>query len=478
MKNCLKRVVAKNEHLYKMSRSAYNFYQNLQEERKARSEFNPRMQYSRSIAKNFIDVSSKPELNVIIIAIDCLRYRNMSFAGYDRKTTPFLDSFRAKFKAISAAPYTYPSVPSILTGLYPHNHGAYIYGKVKNFDILENFQLLRKNILTLPELLFVLNYDIYFSTSIAVAKYPMKGRVIPKLYIPETPAQKLLKDARKWISKREKPFFAYIHLGDIHQPLSPPSDFRNFFGAVKNLPNIDMWDFRRIEEQKGKEFQEYKENRILLYDNTLRYVDYAIEQFYFHLKDQGLIDSTIFIFTADHGEEFWEHAKPEAENFYDPRGYYGVGHGHNVFNEIIEVPIIVDRGISKKVRVKEELWSSTDIMPSIIDALGIKHDLEFDGISLFKTQNNRDFIFNESIGYGHEKKALITNGYKLIYSKDDNVQWVFDLKKDPEERYPILDEDITSLLLSKLRKIFTENEKLNIKEMVKNKLRGSRENQK
>ena len=465
----LKRIAAKNKYLYSIYRFAYNFYQNIREEEKARNEFNYRFRYSKPLIENYVDTSLKPELNVIIIVIDCLRYRNVSFAGYNRKTTPFLDSFRTKFKAISAAPYTYPSVPSILTGLYPHNHGAYISGKVRNFDVLENIKPLRRNILTLPEILFALGYDIYFATSIDMARYPLRSRIISKIYAPRTSAQKILKDTKKWIFKRKKPFFAYLHLGDIHGPLDPPHNFRDFFGEVKNLPNIEKWSFRKIEEQKGKEFQEYKENRILLYDNTLRYVDYSIEKFYSHLKDQGVMDSTIVVVTADHGEEFWEHAKLETENFYDPRGYYGVGHGHNLFNEIIEVPLLFSGPKIPKKKF-DNIVSTVDIMPTLLDLLEIDHKLYLDGNNVFKNKDNR-ILLSEAVGYGYEKKALVGNRYKLLYSKNDDVQWVFDLKKDPEEQLPIKDKEIISSFLSRLQKIVERDEKMRVKEIIKRKFK-------
>ncbi|MBE9593689.1 MAG: sulfatase-like hydrolase/transferase, partial [Proteobacteria bacterium] len=166
-----------------------------------------------------------------------------------------------------------------------------------------------------------------------------------------------------------------------------------------------------------------------------RYVDYSIEQLYSFLEDSGLIDSTVLIITADHGDEFWEHTELEAKNFYDPRGFYGVGHGHNVFNEIIEVPLILS---GPKITNKRynELVSSIDIMPTILDLLGVSHKLSFDGINLFEGKEKRALLC-EAAGFGYEKKALVMGGFKLIHSKHDDITWVFDLKKDPEEQNPI-----------------------------------------
>ncbi|MBP1911661.1 hypothetical protein [Thermococcus stetteri] len=103
--NAAKNIVNKNKMLKSI---AFKFY-GLHEERKAQKEFYSRIK-SININK-YVDTSNKPDLNVIILTVDCLRYSNLSFTGYQRETTPFLDSLRVKFRGISAAPWTYPSVP-------------------------------------------------------------------------------------------------------------------------------------------------------------------------------------------------------------------------------------------------------------------------------------------------------------------------------------------------------------------------------
>ena len=451
-------IIKKHALIHKMTRYAYKDYNDI----KNRREFHSRIK--RINPDEYLNTSNKPDLNVIILTVDCLRNSQLSYNGYFRETTPFLDSIRgSKFTAISSAPWTYPSVASILTGLYPHTHGASLSGKVKNFDNPREFIKMKKDILTLPEILFLLGYRTYFGTAIAVAFYPLRGRVVPPKQKATyyNRAEELLEDLNKWISKSDKPFFAYVQLGDLHGPLNPPNSFRNFFGEVKNHPNIDFWDFRRRIEQSGKKFQEYKENRLLLYDNTLRYVDYSIEQFHSFLEDSGLIDSTVLIITADHGEEFWEHTELEAKNFYDPRGFHGVGHGHNVFNEVIEVPLILS---GPKIQNKRygKLVSTIDIMPTILDLLGVNHKLSFDGLNLFESKEKRALL-SEAVSHGYEKKALVMGGFKLIYSKHDGIAWVFDLEKDSEEQNPITDEKLVSVFVDKLNRILAKRGKLKIR---------------
>jgi arylsulfatase A-like enzyme len=443
---------------------AWNAYRRFEALRLKR-EFSSRI--SAINPDDYLDTSCKPNLNVIIIIIDALRNSSLSCRGYDRETTPFLDSSKSRFTAISASSWTYPSVASILTGLYPHNHNAIIAGDIKHFDKLENFQKVNHDILTLPEMLYLLGYRIYFGTAIDTAFYPLRTRVIPKRYDSSTPADDLLSDLTKWISKTKgERLFAYVHLGDLHVPLNPPDDFRHFFGNVKELFAINFWNFNRPEAQKStdEEFQEYRRNRQLLYDNTLRYVDNAIERFYNGLRDIGLADSTILIVAADHGEELWEHAAIEAGSFYDPRGCYGIGHGHSVFNEAIEVPLCISGPVPDMI--SSYLVSTVDIVPTIIDLLEVSYKMRFDGRSVFEAGEDR-LLLNEASGYGYEKKALIIGRHKLIYSKDDGIEWVFDLEKDPQEQHPIVDREMTSKFVEKLLHMLKEDEKRKIRDITR-----------
>ncbi len=458
-------VIKRNRLVYKIARYLYTQYNRF----KSKKDSYPRIEQPKAV--DYLDSSSKPSLNVIMLVIDCLRGSQLSCRAYPRKTTPFMDSLGSKFRAISASCWTHSAVASLLTGMYPHNHNAIIDSKIKNFDHLENLHTVRKPIMTLPEILLLSGYSVYFGTAINVAFYPFKGRgipEIPKIYDHLASADKLMTDLTSWISTKSSPFFAYLQLGDLHEPLQPPHDFRNFLGKVKDLPNIERWNFGRPEEQQGTQFQEYKENRILLYDNTLRYVDHTIEKFYATLKGIGLIDSTVLIITADHGEEFWEHAGLEAENFYDPRGYYGIGHGHSVFNEIIEIPFLISGPGVPNIQSRH-LISNVDIMPTVLDLLEVRHKLKFDGQNIFGEQEPERYLLSESAGFGHEKKALIIGKFKLIYSQDDAVAWVFDLEKDPQELHPITDQGVVSVFVDKLSEIQRRDEKRRIREIVKEK---------
>jgi len=392
--------------------------------------------------------------NVIIITADCMRFKNTSQAGYHRDTTPFLTAIGNNYRAISGAPWTYPSVPTILSGLYPTRHGAYIHNRKKHLDTLEYLRGIKGEVITLPELLLYLGYEVYMATAIGLSSYHFRKR-IPNIqwYPGETRAEKILEEFLKWAKKRRGHFFAYLHLGDPHEPLNPPERYWNYFGKVKRLKNIEKWAYTRPEEWKTPEFKEYVENRILLYDNVLRYVNDQIEELFSKLEKMRLLEDTLIVITADHGEEFWEHATLEADNFYDERGEYGFGHGHNVFREITEVPLTM-YGFEK---LKEhEVVSLTDVTPTILKEIGIRPKFKMDGIPLQETQPKNRVILTEAAGYGYEKKALLWKNFKLLHAKEDNVKWVFNLKKDPAENNPITNSEVVEIFEDMLKKLMVK----------------------
>ncbi len=427
-------------------------------------EFNDRI--SKVDPSQYLDMAKKPTQNVIILTIDCLRHSHMSSQGYARETTPFLDTLPTRLAAISASCWTYPAVASILTGMYPHNHNAIVAGKVKDSAESRSLRKLREDILTLPEMMHFLGYRVYFSTAVCVAYYPLKGRVVPQVYNPTMRADEvmiaradhLLDNAIDWISEvKESGFFAYIHLGDLHVPLDPPEAYLHHFGTVDNPRDYGRIPYptpmHRNEDPEG--FSKFREGQRLLYDNTLRYVDDAIQRFWTRLKSLGVADSTIMIVTADHGDEFWEHTELASSSFYDSKSRHGFGHGHSVFNEVIEVPLLM----STPMPYSELLTyaSTVDIVPTVLDLIGVSHFVRFDGRSLLRRAGNRP-VLSEAPAFGYEKKALIVGRYKLIYSRDDGVEWVFDLETDPHEQNPITDRSVTTVFVDKLNAMLTQDE--------------------
>lgn len=239
--------------------------------------------------------------NVLIVTIDCLRYDRISRTGYERATTPFLDDFESPTRAIAPAPWTFSSVPSILTGLYPHNHGAiYPDDSSRNQNLSNPPGGVHEDVFTLAEILATNGYETRFSTAIGTAAIPIHGRFKSTKRRHDADAGTLLSEVQDWWNSTSKPKFGYVQLGDLHEPLHEPES--TYFGEIPDIEGIDRWRFEHGETDAAG-FDEYQSARELLYDTLLRYVDSELQQLFEELDEIG---ETVVIVTSDHGEEFWE----------------------------------------------------------------------------------------------------------------------------------------------------------------------------
>lgn len=374
--------------------------------------------------------------HILVITVDCMRKSNLSVYGYRRDTTPFMRSLSKELSiftnAVSPSPWTFPSVASILTGLYPHNHGAVHHKELRNFDV-ELPDVIGDNIATLPEILSLCGFECAFMSAIATAELPVRG-CFKNATNYFAGANHHMAGLLRWLSRNaNRKTFTYLHLGDLHTPLNAPQEYRNTFGRIAPINNLETWDFQNNAEKGCPLFESYSANRIKLYDCAMRFVDSQIEKLFRALKELRIDDNSLVFITADHGEEFWEHAKTEKELFHDPRGVFGVGHGHNLFQEIINVPLMcIGKDLSPGIF--DHNVSLTDMFPTILNLCGVEHDIETDGCSLLSVPDNHRIILSEGVGYGYEKKAFIKDALKLIQSRGDNVDLLFDLSRDPGER--------------------------------------------
>lgn len=81
--------------------------------------------------------------------------------------------------------------------------------------------------------------------------------------------------------------------------------------------------------------------------------------------------------------------------------------------------------ISEPVRYSkpEHFISTVDIVPTVLKLLGINCKMRFGGRNIFDIKKDRPLL-SEAVSCGYEKKALIIGKDKLIYSKDDGVEWL------------------------------------------------------
>jgi len=401
----------------------------------------------------------QPIPHILILVVDALRKDHMSLYGYKRDTTPFLKSIVERTaiftNAYSTSSWTYPAVASILTGLYPHNHrGVYIH-EPNDFDAGMLPQPIPRNINFLPEILSHYGFVSLFYSTIAFAELVAGDRFQYVKINDLQAAEYVIQYYLNWLKKRRETYtFTYLHLSDTHAPLCIKEPYRSAFGEIKNLPHIEKWGkYRNVASTEDPDFREFRENRIKLYDAAIRYVDAQIRQLFQALSSLSLLDKILIIFTADHGEELWDHTELERKFFYDPRPGYGFSHGQHLFQETINVPLILF-GPDIPTGFYHHPVSHIDIVPTILEYLGIENYKKYfhlDGQNLFISDPQR-VLLSEATCYGYEKKAVIQGKWKLYVSKGDGRVWVFDLSQDPKEKNPKYLPDVIARLQAYLPK--------------------------
>lgn len=251
--------------------------------------------------------------NVLLISVDTLRADRMSGYGYERPTSPFLDSLMAdgvRFAdARTVEPLTSPALTSMLTGLDPHEHGA-----------TRNGVAMRTDLPSLPKLLKRRGYR----TAAAVANWTLRHElsglgehfedyveVLEEkrwlFFAAESSADDVNEHVREWFDAYEqdqsRPFFLWVHYVEPHSPYEQWPQFDQRLGTVGDG------------------------SREARYDGEIAYVDDRIGRLVTGLGDRDLERELAIVFVADHGESLGEH------------GYWG--HGRHVYDATLRIPMAI-----------------------------------------------------------------------------------------------------------------------------------------
>ncbi|WP_210423481.1 sulfatase-like hydrolase/transferase [Halorussus marinus] len=371
--------------------------------------------------------------NVLVVVVDCLRADHVSGFGHDRETTPTLDAFADGAAAFSNAkapsPWTFPSVPSVLSGRYPHEHGGRLEPDPRNLSAEQFPRRPRTDVPMLPDLLESAGYDTGMITAIPMAEEAVGDR-FQHVSVRYTDATERVSSAREWFAGRDR-WFCHLHLGDPHAPLDVPDEHRAEFG-VPDLENVEDWRFRESTGDEG--FERYRDARRRAYDAAVRGADDALAGL---LAD--LDDDTVVVVCGDHGEAFWEHPDLERRLNDDPRGYYGTDHGHSVFEEVARVPLWV-RAPGVHPERSDRPVSLVDVAPTVLSTLGADVPAGISGRSL-DTDPDRDRpLLCEETAYGYNQRAVWRDGQKVIAVPETATRLAFDLdgglETDPLETVP------------------------------------------
>ena len=168
--------------------------------------------------------------------------------------------------------------------------------------------------------------------------------------------------------------------------------------------------------------------------NSLFHVDSYLKTFFNELRSRKYLENSIIMITGDHSSPSGERG-----NFYKGKGFY---------EENFRIPFLLlwENNI-EPMRIKEQAWSQIDIAPTILDLLNINVVNHFIGRSFLKKELVKDNIVLLSQSFGGLNLAIIDYPYKYIYDIPANDEYLFNLKKDPNEVNNIIGQSSEKLNL-------------------------------
>lgn len=287
--------------------------------------------------------------NVLFLVLDTVRADHVSAYGYRRATSPHLDQFAQQGvlfeNAIAPSSWTLPSHASLLTGRFPHEHGAETGPYDGRYSTLaEEFALrgYRTGAFSANTFFFSREmgfgkgfhrFDDVFSTRSDMLARTLYGRrffqsVLARLGYDDIPGRKSAAEVTRaienWLDNSgSHPFFVFANYFDAHDPYLPPQPYRSRFSPGKNPGGALNSFILRMELRSPDQLQ----GEIDAYDGAIAYLDDQIGELLHWLNERGLARSTIVVVVSDHGESFGEHGL--------------LLHRNALYRETIHVPLIV-----------------------------------------------------------------------------------------------------------------------------------------
>lgn len=378
---------------------------------------------------------------VILVSIDTLRAGHLGCYGYGRDTSPNLDRFAGEGvrfdRCISQAPVTLPAHMSILTSSYPTAHGVVTSGS-----------RLGEKANTLAE---ILRNEGYATAGFVDGGY-MTGRFgfyqgFQVYQDRSRGVRELRRRAMNWIGRhRDERFFCFLHFYDVHSPYDPPPPYDGLFlrdglasrfdPTSRNLRMYDKFYAGEGEDELEPLTDEDVERMVALYDGGIRYADAEMGAFFDDLKAAGLYDRALIVVTSDHGEEFLEHRTLLHSELY---------------STVVDVPLLVrpPSSMTGSPGMRGEtvlpVVESVDILPTILDLLGVRTRIPFAGESLLSPAGGTGgegsgAAFSEHRWKGR-LRSLTTPDYKLIRALDEERLELYRTGVDRVERNDLSEEE-------------------------------------
>ena len=432
--------------------------------------------------------------NIVVVTVDTLRVDHLSTYGYRRATSPHLDALAAEGvlfeRSYSTSGTTLPSHLSIMTGLYPHQHGH-----VANHGAMGGFRS-GEGRLTAAEILrdagyataaFVSGPTVSRATGLDVGfehfdQHEMDG--VASLENVSRRSGETTTAVLDWLAAGPpEPFFLWIHYWDPHEPNTPLEPYASAFETDSELDRLI--DERRIRpdvltERFSGEWvvrifapelapallrNEHVETPVIdrdavrrlinLYDGDVLATDAALGRVVAGLKEHGLYEDAVVAFTADHGQALGQHDWLE--------------HGR-IQGEEVHVPTVIrfPAGVWGGTRQVRQVVSAVDLFPTLLARLGGSAAGSFreqasgeDVLSgdyirnfAFSQRSVRDRAWEPDEDKNGLKYGLTTSRWKYYY-RPDGPDELYDLESDPAELVDVAagNEELTTTLQRHIREL-------------------------
>ncbi|CAN5188817.1 sulfatase [soil metagenome] len=345
-------------------------------------------------------------MNVVVYVSDALRADHLGCYGARFLNTKTIDELAAggiRFdQAISAAPWTAPSMTSMVTGLYPHRHG-YLHWDAE-LDLTTE---------TLFRALSAHGYEI--GTFVFDRNYLFKE--MPEANVLGT--SETLDEAIAWLrERREKPFLLFFHNWATHMPYDIlHSERKDWLSAKQEVIGGIQSDSASALEAMCEGYRRAVERQ----SETL--VASMLEE----LESLGLRESTVFAFLSDHGESWGERFSDKE----DVKGVYHM-HGATLNDEIVNVPLILSAPGRLEPAVVASQVRSIDLMPTLLELAGVPAR-DIDGESLLQIEGDRPAVIAGTDAGALTKLAVRMPPWKLILHVESGEEEAYNLDLDPRE---------------------------------------------
>jgi len=368
-----------------------------------------------------------PRPSVVFILVDALRADHVGAYGYGRMTTPHIDALAEKSilykNAYSVATWTVPSVASLFTGTLPVVH------RIDRPPVKGNaLSVLDDGYVLANEVLSGEGYVTGMVTTIGwVSPSANYGQGVDEFVRVRRSDWDLIRRAEEFIAKhRDRPFHLYLHLINLHDYYEPKRilNQRELLDADSPLLRLEGQSTEQSYKLLSGELSRsgaLKEKDLAAlaaaYDAGLRETDTLIGRLTSFLESEGLLENTLIVVTADHGEQFGEHA--------------ALTHaGEAFYNEILRIPFIIAGPGRFEGRTEIATPVSTiDIFPTLFALMGIETPNVFQGEPILEEREGRGVLATSGSTW-----KVITREWSYIEGAKPPREELYALTSDPLER--------------------------------------------